>query len=182
MTPLARLHDLGATGPGFIAIHGVHLTAADVDLLAVHGGHVVHCPASNMKLGSGIAPVATLAARSINLALGTDGAASNNRLDLFGEMRLAALLAKVAAARRRSVSRAPGPACGHAGRCLRARPRAHDRLAGSGEGGRYRRGRPFRHRRAPLLRSGLASRSRRRARRRDRRVGRRDGASSRIAL
>ncbi len=97
MTPLARLHDLGATGPGFIAIHGVHLTAADVDLLAVHGGHVVHCPASNMKLGSGIAPVATLAARSINLALGTDGAASNNRLDLFGEMRLAALLAKVAA-------------------------------------------------------------------------------------
>jgi 5-methylthioadenosine/S-adenosylhomocysteine deaminase len=97
MTPLARLHDLGATGPGFIAIHGVHLTTADVDLLAVHGGHVVHCPASNMKLGSGIAPVATLAARSINLALGTDGAASNNRLDLFGEMRLAALLAKVAA-------------------------------------------------------------------------------------
>ena len=97
MTPLARLHDLGATGPGLIAIHGVHLTTADVDLLAVHGGHVVHCPASNMKLGSGIAPVATLAARSINLALGTDGAASNNRLDLFGEMRLAALLAKVAA-------------------------------------------------------------------------------------
>jgi 5-methylthioadenosine/S-adenosylhomocysteine deaminase len=97
MTPLARLHDLGATGPGFIAIHGVHLNAADIDLLAVHGGHVVHCPASNMKLGSGIAPVATLAARSINLALGTDGAASNNRLDLFGEMRLAALLAKVAA-------------------------------------------------------------------------------------
>ena len=97
MTPLARLHDLGATGPGLIAIHGVHLTTADVDLLAVHGGHVVHCPASNMKLGSGIAPVATLAARSINLALGTDGAASNNRLDLFGEMRLAALLAKVSA-------------------------------------------------------------------------------------
>ncbi|HYR01182.1 MAG TPA: TRZ/ATZ family hydrolase [Casimicrobiaceae bacterium] len=94
-TPLARLHRLGATGPGFIAIHGVHLTADDIEILATHGGHVVHCPASNMKLGSGIAPVAELAAKGINVALGTDGAASNNRLDLFGEMRLAALLAKV---------------------------------------------------------------------------------------
>ena len=94
-TPLARLHRLGATGPGFIAIHGVHLTADDIEILATHGGHVVHCPASNMKLGSGIAPVVELAAKGINVALGTDGAASNNRLDLFGEMRLAALLAKV---------------------------------------------------------------------------------------
>jgi 5-methylthioadenosine/S-adenosylhomocysteine deaminase len=96
-TPLARLHRLGATGPGLIAIHGVHLSPDDVALLATHGGHVVHCPASNMKLGSGIAPVPTLLGRGINVALGTDGAASNNRLDLFGEMRLAALLAKVAA-------------------------------------------------------------------------------------
>lgn len=94
-TPLARLHRLGATGPGFIAIHGVHLTADDIEILAMHGGHVVHCPASNMKLGSGIAPVVELAAKDVNVALGTDGAASNNRLDLFGEMRLAALLAKV---------------------------------------------------------------------------------------
>ncbi len=95
-TPLFRLHALGATGPGFIAIHGVHLTPEDIELLAVHGGHVVHCPASNMKLASGIAPVTSLAARGVNIALGTDGAASNNRLDLFAEMRLAALLAKVA--------------------------------------------------------------------------------------
>jgi len=95
-TPLARLHRLGATGPDFIAIHGVHLTAEDIDLLATHGGHVVHCAASNMKLGSGIAPVAALIAKGVNIALGTDGAASNNRLDLFAEMRLAALLAKVA--------------------------------------------------------------------------------------
>ena len=95
VTPLARLHRLGATGPGFIAIHGVHLTADDIEILATHGGHVVHCPASNMKLGSGIAPIAELAAREVNVALGTDGAASNNRLDLFGEMRLATLLAKV---------------------------------------------------------------------------------------
>jgi len=95
-TPLARLHALGATGPGFIAIHGVHLSPEDIDLLATHGGHVVHCPASNMKLGSGIAPIGLLQGRGINVALGTDGAASNNRLDVFGEMRLAALLAKVA--------------------------------------------------------------------------------------
>jgi 5-methylthioadenosine/S-adenosylhomocysteine deaminase len=94
-TPLARLHRLGATGPNFIAIHAVHLDPADIDLLVTHGGHVVHCPASNMKLGCGIAPIAAYLARGINVALGTDGAASNNRQDLFGEMRLAALLAKV---------------------------------------------------------------------------------------
>jgi 5-methylthioadenosine/S-adenosylhomocysteine deaminase len=94
-SPLARLHRLGATGPSFIAIHGVHFDAADLDLLATHGGHVVHCPASNMKLASGVAPMAALLARGIDVALGTDGAASNNRLDLFGEMRLATLLAKV---------------------------------------------------------------------------------------
>jgi 5-methylthioadenosine/S-adenosylhomocysteine deaminase len=96
-TPLGRLHALGATGPGFIAIHGVHLSAEDIALLAAQGSHVVHCPVSNMKLGSGIAPVSAMLAAGLNVALGTDGAASNNRLDLFGEMRIAALLAKVAA-------------------------------------------------------------------------------------
>ena len=95
-TPLARLHRLGATGPGFIAIHAVHLEPSDVELLATHGGHVVHCPISNMKLGNGIAPVPALRARGINVALGTDGAASNNRLDILGEMRMSSLLAKVA--------------------------------------------------------------------------------------
>jgi 5-methylthioadenosine/S-adenosylhomocysteine deaminase len=95
VTPLARLHRLGATGPGFIGIHGVHLTPADVDLLATHGGHLVHCPVSNMKLGAGIAPVPAWLARGINVALGTDGAASNNRQDGWSEMRIAALLAKV---------------------------------------------------------------------------------------
>lgn len=94
--PLFRLHELGATGPGFIAIHAVHLTNEDIELLALHGGHVVHCPASNMKLASGIAPITKMLQRGINVALGTDGAASNNRLDIFAEMRLAALLAKVA--------------------------------------------------------------------------------------
>jgi 5-methylthioadenosine/S-adenosylhomocysteine deaminase len=95
LAPLARLAHLGATGPAFIAIHAVHLDDADIELLATHGCHVVHCPASNMKLASGIAPVARLRARGINVALGTDGAASNNRLDVLSEMRLAALLAKV---------------------------------------------------------------------------------------
>jgi 5-methylthioadenosine/S-adenosylhomocysteine deaminase len=95
-TPLARLHRLGATGPGFIGVHAVHLEPADVDLLATHGGSVVHCPVSNMKLGNGIAPVPALQARGINVALGTDGAASNNRQDILGEMRMASLLAKVA--------------------------------------------------------------------------------------
>jgi 5-methylthioadenosine/S-adenosylhomocysteine deaminase len=94
MTPLARLDRLGAPGPGFIAVHAVHLTDGDIDILARHGCHVVHCPASNLKLAAGIAPVATYVSRGINVALGTDGAASNNRLDMFGEMRLAALLAK----------------------------------------------------------------------------------------
>jgi len=67
-----------------------------MDLLATQGCHVVHCPVSNMKLASGIAPVAALLARGVNVALGTDGAASNNRLDMLDEMRVASLLAKVA--------------------------------------------------------------------------------------
>jgi len=95
-SPLARLDRLGATGPGFIAIHAVHVDAADIGMLATQGCHVVHCPASNMKLASGIAPVSALLAAGVNVALGTDGAASNNRLDLFAEMHLASLLAKVA--------------------------------------------------------------------------------------
>ena len=94
-SPLKRLDRLGATGPGFIAIHAVHVDADDIDLLAAQGCHVVHCPTSNMKLASGVAPVAAFLERNVNVALGTDGAASNNRLDLFSEMRLASLLAKV---------------------------------------------------------------------------------------
>ena len=93
--PLARLARLRATGPSFIAIHAVHVDQPDLELLATHGCHVVHCPASNMKLASGIAPVTALRAQGINVALGTDGAASNNRLDVLSEMRLASLLAKV---------------------------------------------------------------------------------------
>ncbi len=92
--PLERLARLGLLGPNFIGVHAVHLTEAEIDSLATHGCHVAHCPSSNLKLASGIAPVAALRQAGVNLGFGTDGAASNNRLDLFAEMRLAALLAK----------------------------------------------------------------------------------------
>ncbi len=95
--PLARLARLGVLGPKFIAVHAVHLDAADVALLASHGAHVAHCPTSNLKLAAGMAGVGVLTQAGINVGLGTDSAASNNRLDLFAELRLAALLAKAVA-------------------------------------------------------------------------------------
>ena len=94
LTPLARLKRLGLLGPGFIGVHGIYLEDEDLELLATTGCSVAHCPTSNLKLASGIAPVARMRQLGINVGLGTDGAASNNRLDMFGEMRLAALLAK----------------------------------------------------------------------------------------
>jgi 5-methylthioadenosine/S-adenosylhomocysteine deaminase len=95
--PLARLERLGLLGPGLIAVHAVHLTDPEIALLAKHGASVAHCPSSNLKLASGFAPAAKLAAAGVNLCFGTDGAASNNRLDIFAEMRLGALLAKAVA-------------------------------------------------------------------------------------
>ncbi|HET7776819.1 MAG TPA: TRZ/ATZ family hydrolase [Azospira sp.] len=92
--PLERLHRLGLLGPGFIAVHAVHLLPQEIALLATHGCSIAHCPTSNLKLASGIAPVAALLDAGINVGIGTDGAASNNRLDLLAELRLAALLAK----------------------------------------------------------------------------------------
>lgn len=94
MRPIQRLEKLGLLGPGLIAVHGVHFNASEIELLARHGCSVAHCPSSNLKLGSGIAPVAAMLQSGVNLGLGTDSAASNNRLDLFTEMRTAALLAK----------------------------------------------------------------------------------------
>jgi len=94
MRPLSRLEGLGLLGPSLIAVHAVHLQADEIDLLAHHGCHVAHCPSSNLKLASGFAPVRSLINAGVNVGIGSDGAASNNRLDMFSEMRLAALLAK----------------------------------------------------------------------------------------
>ncbi len=92
--PLQRLDELGALTPQLNAVHMTQLTPAEVRLLADRGVHVLHCPESNLKLASGTCPVGDLLAAGVNVALGTDGAASNNDLDMFGEMRTAALLAK----------------------------------------------------------------------------------------
>lgn len=92
--PLQRLDALGMVTPLLAAVHMTQLASDDIDLIASRGAHVIHCPESNLKLASGFCPVAHLVASGVNVALGTDGAASNNDLDMFGEMRTAALLAK----------------------------------------------------------------------------------------
>ena len=92
--PIERLSRLGLLSPGLIAAHGVHLNENEIALLAEHGCTIAHCPSSNLKLASGIAPISALGEKGVNIGFGTDGAASNNRLDMFQEMRLAALLAK----------------------------------------------------------------------------------------
>ncbi|HQT25865.1 MAG TPA: TRZ/ATZ family hydrolase, partial [Burkholderiales bacterium] len=94
VNPVSRLSRLGLLGPNLIAVHMVHSSSEEIDLLANRGCHVAHCPASNLKLASGFAPVLDMMDAGINVGLGTDGAASNNRSDMFAEMRLAALLAK----------------------------------------------------------------------------------------
>ena len=94
--PVAHLESLGTLSPRLIADHCVALDEKDMQLLADRGVHVVHNPESNMKLASGIAPVSRLLELGVNVALGTDGCASNNDLDLFGEMDTCAKLHKVA--------------------------------------------------------------------------------------
>ncbi|MGQ0547478.1 MAG: TRZ/ATZ family hydrolase [Betaproteobacteria bacterium] len=95
--PLERLRRLGLLGPGLIAVHAVHLEPAEIELLGRHGCSVAHCPSSNLKLASGFSPIGDLLTAGVNISIGTDGAASNNRLDMFQEMRTAALLAKAVA-------------------------------------------------------------------------------------
>ncbi|WP_163138914.1 TRZ/ATZ family hydrolase [Arhodomonas sp. KWT] len=92
--PIRRLDRLGLLGPGLIAVHMTQLEDAEIARIAETGVQVVHCPESNLKLASGLAPVAALGAAGVNVALGTDGAASNNDLDMLGELRTAAMLAK----------------------------------------------------------------------------------------
>ena len=94
MRPIERMHKLGLLGPNLIAVHMIHVTADEIELMAQLGCTVAHCPSSNLKLASGFAPVATMLGAGMNVGLGTDGAASNNTLRMFEEMRLAALLAK----------------------------------------------------------------------------------------
>lgn len=95
--PIARLERLGLLNDRLIAIHMTQLTDAEISQCAERGVSVVHCPESNLKLASGFSPVCKLVQAGVTLAIGTDGCASNNDLDMFGEVRTAALLAKAVA-------------------------------------------------------------------------------------
>ena len=95
--PIARLDRLGLFNDRLIAVHMTQLTEAEIHLCAERGVSVVHCPESNLKLASGFCPACALARAGANLAIGTDGCASNNDLDMFGETRTAAILAKAVA-------------------------------------------------------------------------------------
>jgi len=101
--PIERLRKLQMVGPSLTAVHMTQLDKAEIDLLAKSGCSVVHCPESNMKLASGFCPLTALIDSGVNVALGTDGAASNNDLDLLGEMRTAALLGKAISNDARSI-------------------------------------------------------------------------------
>ena len=92
--PFDRLRDLGLVNASLLAVHAVHLTQSEIEIFAESGVNIAHCPRSNLKLASGIAPIASYRNAGINVAIGTDGAASNNVLDMLSEMRTAALLAK----------------------------------------------------------------------------------------
>lgn len=94
-TPTERLEALGVFEVPTLAAHGVHLRDSDIEILKRRDLRLAHCPTSNLKLGSGIAPVGKWRQAALNVSIGTDGAASNNNLDMLEEMRLAALLAKV---------------------------------------------------------------------------------------
>ncbi|MDA1371192.1 MAG: TRZ/ATZ family hydrolase [Proteobacteria bacterium] len=95
--PLQRLKDLGLVSPRLLCVHATQLSDPEMNLLVEMGASVIHCPESNLKLASGFCEVAKLVKKSVNVALGTDGAASNNDLDMFSEMRTAALVAKAVA-------------------------------------------------------------------------------------
>ena len=92
--PLQRLRELGLLSPRLLAVHMTQLSDDEIQAVAESGAHVIHCPESNLKLASGFCPVQKLLDANINIAIGTDGAASNNDLDMLGEMRTAAMLAK----------------------------------------------------------------------------------------
>jgi len=126
--PLQRLDALGLVSPRLIAVHAVHLGAEEIALLARHGCSVAHCPSSNLKLASGFAPVPALLGAGVNVGLGTDGAASNNRLDVLLEMRTAALLAKAVSGNPETM---PAHAALHAATLAGARALGLERAIGS---------------------------------------------------
>ncbi len=95
LRPLRRLHNLGLVTPRLIAVHMTQVVDDDLEILAAHKPNIVHCPESNMKLASGICPIHEFKKMGVNVALGTDGAASNNDLNMIAEMRSAAFLSKV---------------------------------------------------------------------------------------
>lgn len=95
MDNVAYLHSCGLSGPDVCLAHCVQVDARERALLAETGTRVLHCPGANMKLGSGLAPIPELREAGVTVALGADGAACNNRLDIFAEMRLAGLIQKV---------------------------------------------------------------------------------------
>lgn len=102
--PCERLDELGLVNASLLAVHAVHMTDAEVARFAEAGVNIAHCPRSNLKLASGIAPITRYRAAGVNVAIGTDGAASNNVLDILAEMRLAALLAKATSENAAAVS------------------------------------------------------------------------------
>jgi len=94
-TPVEHLKNLGVLGERFVAVHGIHVSDPEIDLFAQSGAGLVHCPESAMKLASGAAPIEALVDHGVTVAIGTDGPASNNNLDLFEEMRSASLMSKL---------------------------------------------------------------------------------------
>ena len=95
--PIERLNELGLLSPRLLAVHMTQLTDDEIKLIAETGSHVLHCPESNLKLASGFCPTPKLQQAGVNICIGTDGAASNNDLDMLAEMRTAALIAKAVA-------------------------------------------------------------------------------------
>jgi len=131
--PIARLDRLGLVNDRLIAVHMTQLTDAEIALCAQRGVSVVHCPESNLKLASGFCPVGKLVKAGVNVAIGTDGCASNNDLDMFGETRTAALLAKAVA---EDASAFDAATALHAATLGGARALGFDALVGSIEPGK----------------------------------------------
>ncbi len=177
--PLERLRRLGLVDSNLIAVHAVHLEEGEIELLGRHGCSVAHCPSSNLKLASGFAPIDAMLRKGINVALGTDGAASNNRLDLFTEMRTAALLAKAVA---RDAEAMPAHVALRTATLGGARALGLGARIGSIEARQARRprgGRSARARARAVLRPRLAPRLCRRPRARHACLGRRRAARAR---